>query len=52
MPHNEYIRVKEEINFQLIAIVQQYGSDFAYPTQRVVGEEPPATLGNMDVTQV
>ncbi|AOM76579.1 mechanosensitive ion channel family protein [Pedobacter steynii] len=52
MPHNEYIRVKEEINFQLIAIVQQYGSDFAYPTQRVVGEEPPATSGNVDVTQV
>ncbi|NQX41961.1 MscS family membrane protein [Pedobacter steynii] len=42
MPHSEFIRVKEEINFQLIRIVQEHGSDFAYPTQRVVGEEPPA----------
>lgn len=38
MPNSAHIRVKEGINFQLIDIVQRHGSDFAYPTQRVVGE--------------
>ena len=36
--YNEFLRVKEEINFKVIEIVQQNNSDFAYPTQRTVGE--------------
>lgn len=39
MPNTEHIRIKEEINFQLMEIVQRYGSDFAYPTQRVIGAD-------------
>lgn len=36
---NQYLRVKEEINFKIIDIVHQNGSDFAYPTQRTVVAE-------------
>lgn len=36
---NNYLKVKEEVNFQIIAIVSQNGSDFAYPTQRTIGEK-------------
>lgn len=36
---NEYLKIKENVNFKLIEIVHQYGSDFAYPTQRTVSTE-------------
>ncbi|MES2417591.1 MAG: mechanosensitive ion channel family protein [Bacteroidota bacterium] len=34
--YNDYLKVKEEVNFKVIEIVQQHGSDFAYPTQRTI----------------
>lgn len=37
---DDFIQVKEEINFKLIEIVQQNRSDFAYPTQRTVSDAP------------
>jgi MscS family membrane protein len=40
--YQEFLRIKEEINFKLIEIVQRNGSDFAYPTQRTIGEAIPA----------
>ncbi len=39
---NAYLKVKESVNFKIIEIVKQYGSDFAYPTQRTIGENPTA----------
>ncbi len=33
-------KIKEEVNFKVIEIVQSNGSEFAYPTQRSVGEGP------------
>ncbi len=36
---NDYLKIKEEVNFKIIEIVHQYGSDFAYPTQRTVSSE-------------
>jgi MscS family membrane protein len=33
---NNYLKIKEEVNFKIIEIVQQHDSDFAYPTQRTV----------------
>jgi MscS family membrane protein len=36
---NNYLKVKEEVNFKIIEIVQKHGSDFAYPTQRTVSNE-------------
>ncbi|TKC12697.1 mechanosensitive ion channel family protein [Pedobacter polaris] len=36
---NDYLKVKEEVNFKIIDIVQKHGSDFAYPTQRTVSSE-------------
>ncbi|WP_316790142.1 mechanosensitive ion channel family protein [Pedobacter frigoris] len=36
MEHRKYVKIKEEINFKLIEIVEQYRSGFAYPTQRSV----------------
>jgi len=38
---NNYLKVKEDVNFKIIEIVEQHGSDFAYPTQRTVGGEKP-----------
>lgn len=43
MEHSKYIQVKEEINFKLIEIVQQYGSNFAYPTQRSISDSRNAS---------
>lgn len=37
----DLVKVKERVNFKAIEIVQQYGSEFAYPTQRTVGGEKP-----------
>ncbi|RZK54802.1 MAG: mechanosensitive ion channel family protein [Pedobacter sp.] len=37
----DLVKVKERVNFKAIEIVQQYGSEFAYPTQRTVGSEKP-----------
>ncbi|MEE1947284.1 mechanosensitive ion channel family protein [Pedobacter sp. KR3-3] len=39
---NAYLKIKEAVNFKLIEIVHQYGSDFAYPTQRTVSDTPKA----------
>ena len=36
---NNYLKVKEEVNFKIIEIVQQHGSNFAYPTQRTVADK-------------
>lgn len=41
---NAYLKTKEEINFKIIEIVQQYGSDFAYPTQRTVSSDKKEDL--------
>ncbi|TCC95064.1 mechanosensitive ion channel family protein [Pedobacter hiemivivus] len=40
MDHSKYLKVKEEVNFKLMEIVKQYRSDFAYPTQRSIGDTP------------
>ena len=37
----DLIKVKQEVNFKAIEIVGKNGSDFAYPTQRTVGDAPP-----------
>lgn len=36
---NNYLKIKEEVNFKIIDIVHQHGSDFAYPTQRTVSSD-------------
>lgn len=41
---SRFLKLKEEVNYKIIEIVQQYGSDFAYPTQRTVGENAPAKV--------
>ncbi len=37
--YNEYLKIKEEVNFKVIEYVNQYGSEFAYPTQRTIGDK-------------
>ncbi|MGF1922578.1 MAG: mechanosensitive ion channel family protein, partial [Bacteroidia bacterium] len=37
--YNEFLTIKEEVNFKIIELVNQYGSEFAYPTQRTVGDK-------------
>lgn len=39
MDHGKYVLVKEEINFKLMEIVKANRSDFAYPTQRSIGDQ-------------
>ncbi len=34
-----YLQIKEEVNFKVIEYVNQHGSEFAYPTQRTVGDK-------------
>lgn len=51
MDWNEYIDIKEEINYRIVEIVEQHGATFAFPTQTLYlhpqqehsqGNEPPA----------
>jgi MscS family membrane protein len=41
MDYNPYLKVKEEINFKIIEIVQQSQGDFAFPTQTVIHQSSP-----------
>ena len=34
----EYLKIREDINFKIINIVQKHGSDFAYPSQSIYFE--------------
>jgi MscS family membrane protein len=44
MEYNPYLKVKEEINFKIVDIVQQSGGNFAFPTQTVIHQyEEPVT---------
>jgi MscS family membrane protein len=36
MDYNAYLKIKEEINFKIIEIVQESHGDFAFPTQTVI----------------
>ncbi|RZK52292.1 MAG: mechanosensitive ion channel family protein [Pedobacter sp.] len=36
---SDYLKIKEGVNFKIIDIVNQHGSEFAYPTQRTVSSE-------------
>ncbi len=36
---NEYIRLREEVNFRIIEIVKSYGADFAFPTRTIHVQE-------------
>ncbi|OCX50564.1 mechanosensitive ion channel protein MscS [Mucilaginibacter sp. PPCGB 2223] len=48
MDYNPYLKIKEEINFKIIDIVQQNHGDFAFPTQTVIHQydEPTQVGGN------
>lgn len=37
--YNDYLAVKEEINFKIMDIVSKNKSDFAYPTQRLISDK-------------
>jgi len=47
MDYNPYLKIKEEINFKIIEIVQQNHGDFAFPTQTVIHQydEPTQVSG-------
>lgn len=46
MDYNPYLKIKEEINFKIIEIVQQSMGDFAFPTQTVIHQYEAPTQGN------
>jgi MscS family membrane protein len=39
MDYNSYLKIKEEINFKIVEIVQQSRGDFAFPTQTVIHQD-------------
>jgi MscS family membrane protein len=39
--YNNYLRIKEDINFKIIEIMESNGANFAYPTQRTVVADSP-----------
>jgi len=41
--YNDYLTVKEEINFKIMEIVMRNKSDFAYPTQRLISDHTSHT---------
>jgi len=43
MDYNPYLKIKEEINFEIMEIVQQSKGDFAFPTQTVIHQYPEQT---------
>jgi len=48
MDYNPYLKIKEEINFKIIEIVQQSAGEFAFPTQTVIHQydEPQNVTGS------
>jgi len=43
--YNEYMLIRQDLNYKIMAIVEENGADFAFPSQTVfheyVGEKPP-----------
>ncbi|WP_266203720.1 mechanosensitive ion channel family protein [Pontibacter kalidii] len=37
----DFIDIKEEINYRIVEIVENYGAEFALPTQRLYLQQPP-----------
>ena len=35
MDWSVYLKIKEEINFEIMRIVKRHGADFAFPTQTI-----------------
>ncbi|TPE42733.1 mechanosensitive ion channel family protein [Pontibacter mangrovi] len=42
MDWNEFIDIKEEINYKIVEIVESHGAEFAFPTQTVYLQKPEA----------
>jgi len=40
LAYNDYLSIKEEINYRIMDIVMKNKSDFAYPTQRLISDKP------------
>ncbi len=40
MDWSVYLRIREEINFKIMRIVEEHGADFAFPTQTIHLEKP------------
>ncbi|PWS32599.1 mechanosensitive ion channel family protein [Pedobacter paludis] len=41
--YNDYLSIKQEINFKIMEIVMRNKSDFAYPTQRLISDKTTAS---------
>jgi len=41
--YNDYLSIKQEINFKIMEIVMRNKSDFAYPTQRLISDKPASS---------
>ncbi|TCD02346.1 mechanosensitive ion channel family protein [Pedobacter frigidisoli] len=46
--YNDYLSIKQEINFKIMEIVMRNKSDFAYPTQRLISDKTTA-IDNKEV---
>ncbi|MXV49835.1 mechanosensitive ion channel [Pedobacter sp. HMF7647] len=50
MDFNEYLKIREEINYKIMEIVQANGADFAYPTSKVIHHQTQDTEGDQGFT--
>lgn len=47
--YNDYLSIKQEINFKIMEIVMRNKSDFAYPTQRLISDKTSTAIDNKEV---
>ncbi len=46
---NEFLKIRQEINLEIMDIVIRNKSDFAYPTQRLISDRPVSTTTEKEV---
>lgn len=47
--YNDFLKIRQEINLEIMDIVMRNQSDFAYPTQRLISDRPLASDADKEV---
>lgn len=49
LDYARFLKIRQEINLEIMEIVLRNNSDFAYPTQRLISDKPTETTENKEV---
>jgi MscS family membrane protein len=49
LDYAEFLKIRQEINLEIMDIVIRNKSDFAYPTQRLISDRPAPAGNNEEV---